>query len=101
MKSYLDSCGRKEKKFVNNLPGDDWFHSFMNRHKADLSIRTPDYIKLPRAKVNRQNVVQFFQNLEKTIENVPPENIKNFDESAVGHVFGQCKWSCFASVHCV
>ncbi len=53
----------------------------MRRHKKDLSIRTPDYIKLSRAKIGKAEVAEFFKNLQKTIDGVPPDNIINFDET--------------------
>lgn len=40
VKSYLDHCGRKQLRFKNNLPGNDWAEGFMNRYKAVLTLRT-------------------------------------------------------------
>lgn len=81
VKTYLDSTGRKEERFTNNMPGKRWAESFLYRHKKTLSHRFGSNIKRNRAMVNEEILGNFFDNLEKEVENVPPENIFNFDET--------------------
>lgn len=80
MKSYLDALGRKSK-FKRNFPGYDWGMSFLKRH-PEIRQRVAENMKRARAKVSHEIVEKFFNNLEPTVEGVPPENIINYDESA-------------------
>lgn len=81
VKSYLDRAGRKLKPFKNNKPGDNWYHSFLNRHKNILKSRLSENIKRSRAAVSRKIVNDYFDNLDKELLNIPPENIINYDET--------------------
>jgi len=47
---FLDKEGRKSKRFKNNMPGDKWMRSFLNRHPA-LLCRVPRLISSARSKI--------------------------------------------------
>ncbi|KAK4315437.1 hypothetical protein Pmani_013354 [Petrolisthes manimaculis] len=81
IKQYLDRRGVEVKRFKNNLPGCDWAKSFLKRHRNELSHRLSQNIKVARAKVTPTIIRSFFNNLENTLNNVPPENIINYDET--------------------
>ena len=65
----------------NNLPGPDWGWSFLKRHKSELSHRISQNIKVTRAKVTPAIIQDYFKNLEKTLKDVHPDNIINYDET--------------------
>ncbi|XP_003245816.1 uncharacterized protein LOC100569189 [Acyrthosiphon pisum] len=81
IKSYLDRAGRKIKIFKNNKPGDDWYTRFVSRHSGLLKPRLSENIKRSRAAVSRTTINEYFNNLELSLENVPPQNIINYDET--------------------
>lgn len=80
VKSYLDRNGLTISSFKNNLPGKEWYKSFMSRHR-DLTERISSNIKKQRAKVSTYSINEYFDYLEQEIVNVPPSNIFNFDET--------------------
>lgn len=65
---YLNAINRKVKLFTNNRPGWEWGQLFLSRRER-------------RAQVNEEIINEFFDNLQIELENVPPENIYNFDET--------------------
>lgn len=81
IKNYLDKSGITIRKFKNNLPGYDWARSFLTRHKNEISQRFSQNIKVSRASVTPDTIRSYFNNLEKTLKDVPPENIINYDET--------------------
>jgi len=81
VKSYLDRAGRKLKIFKNNIPGNDWYTRFISRHSDLLKPRLSENIKRSRAAVSRTTINEYFYNLELSLENVPPKNIINYDET--------------------
>ena len=81
VKSYLDKRGVNVMRFSNNMPGVKWAQLFMKRHRHILSRRVSENIKTARARVTRAALMEFYNNLKKSIEGVPPENIINFDET--------------------
>ncbi|XP_066947082.1 uncharacterized protein [Macrobrachium rosenbergii] len=81
IKMYLDRRGVTIKRLKNNFPGCDWAHSFLKRHKNDLSQRMSQNIKVARAKVTPSIIRSYFRHLEATIENISPDNIINYDET--------------------
>ena len=81
VKGYLDRRGRVVRKFTNNMPGKDFAELFIKRHKDRLSIRMCQNIKRARAGVTPAIINEYFDHLEKTLAEVPPQNIINFDET--------------------
>lgn len=81
VKNYLDTEGRKELRFKDNLPGHDWIRLFLNRHKDVLTIKLCENIKRARVGVSCDTINFFFEELNKTIEGVDPELIIHYDET--------------------
>lgn len=80
VKSYLDKLGRIEKRFKNNLPGTEFVIRFLKK-KPQLSERFGENIKRARASVTQDIVNDYFDNLMKSLENVSPSSIVNYDET--------------------
>ncbi|XP_043463100.1 uncharacterized protein LOC122499088 [Leptopilina heterotoma] len=80
VQSYLERSGKVVKVFKNNLPGKDWVRNFLKRNPA-LTVRFCENIKRCRAKVSPEEINLFYDNLEKTLADVPPANIVNYDET--------------------
>jgi hypothetical protein len=80
VKHYLDSQGKTESRFVNNLPGPDFVKSFLQRHPV-LSKRRANLIKRSRAGVTHEIVLEFFKRFAISAEGVPAENMYNYDET--------------------
>lgn len=80
VKIYLDNKGIREKRFVDNLPGRDWFKSFMARHKQ-LSVRLSENVKRARAEVDHRVINEYFDELQNSLRNVSPSHIVNYDET--------------------
>ena len=91
VKSYLESREMTVKSFKNNLPGIDWAKSFLIRHQARLSERLVPNIKRARAEVSRHVVNEYFDRLEVTLDNIPPGNIVNYDETSLSDNPGEKK----------
>jgi len=81
VKGCLDRRGMKTNKFKDNLPGCDWVQSFLKRHKNNIAQRMCQNIKRNRASVSQAVINEYFDNLQKSIENIPPSNIINYDET--------------------
>lgn len=81
VKGYLDRIGRSEKRFKDNMPGREFAWSFLERHKRSVAQRICQNIKRARAAVSHQVINEYFENLGNTIQDVPPENIVNYDET--------------------
>lgn len=68
----------------NKVTGRDWILNFMKRHKNKLSLRKPENTSLARIKgFNKQNVTEFYENLEKVLTKYKfePSRILNLDET--------------------
>nr|XP_047139642.1 uncharacterized protein LOC124815252 [Hydra vulgaris] len=81
VKGYLDRCGRNEVRFKNNMPGVDFIDSFLKRNSKDISKRLGQNIKRSRAAISRDIVNNYFNELEKTLKDVDPSMIVNYDET--------------------
>ena len=79
LKKYLDHRG-EQSAIPENLPGVEWANGFLKRH-PNLLQRNAQNIKRSRAKVDVATMTQYFDNLETTLEGVPPSNIFNYDET--------------------
>ena len=82
VKSYLAIHGRIVKVFQNNLPGRDWIKSFSSRH-PQLSIRFANNIKRVRAAIDEKVINEYIDNIGVLVQDVPPQNIYNYDETNV------------------
>ncbi|KAJ4436072.1 hypothetical protein ANN_18699 [Periplaneta americana] len=91
VKQYLDKKGATEKRSKNNLPGDDWYRSFLQRHNGVLSLRLSENIKRSWAQVSKEVLVEYFNNLAISLQDVPPELIVNFDETNLVNDQGRSK----------
>ena len=81
VKRLLDKKGTKIPKFKDNVPGEDWAFSFMRRHKDRIKNRLCQNISKKRAGVGHETINLYFQELEKSLDGVPPENIINYNET--------------------
>ncbi|KAB0804444.1 hypothetical protein PPYR_01414 [Photinus pyralis] len=81
VKQYLDSRGKRLLRFKDNMPGREFAFSFMKRHKDRLRDRVCQNIKRSRAAVSSVILNNYFNNLEKELEGVPPSHTVNFDET--------------------
>lgn len=80
VKGYFDKIGRKVPQFKNNLPGIDWVRAFRKRNPK-LTVRECSNIKVVRAAVDEETIDKYFDNLTESLNNVPPENLWNYDET--------------------
>jgi hypothetical protein len=60
------------------MPGYDWGKSFLKRH-PDLSTRVCSNIKRELAAIDSNTVESYFENLEISIADVPPQNLWNYE----------------------
>lgn len=80
VKRYLDNIGKIVPVFKYNSPGYEWAKLYIERHPA-IKEKIAHKISRKRAQVNEVMVNEFFDRLEKEIEDVSPDNIYNMDES--------------------
>ncbi|KAJ8909324.1 hypothetical protein NQ315_016043 [Exocentrus adspersus] len=80
VQQYLNKSGKREKRFSDNLPGLDWFKSFMARH-PNLTIKFAENTKRVRAAVTYEVVETYFANLKQSLKDVPSANVLNYDET--------------------
>lgn len=80
VQQYLNKLGVVERRFKHNLPGLDWFKSFMKRNR-DLTIKLAENTKRVRAALSYEVIQEYFENLGRTIKDIPPSNIVNYDET--------------------
>ena len=76
VKSYLDRQGIFDSAFRNNFSRLDWLNNFMKRH--NLTKRIADNVRIKRAKISLNMISEYFENLAKTLDEIPPENIYNY-----------------------
>lgn len=81
IKMYLDSMNISHNIFKNNMPGIDYVNGFLKRHANIISQRICQNIKRSRAAVSPNTLKEYFAELEKSLENVPTQNIINYDET--------------------
>lgn len=91
VKSYLDSRGKTIRKFKNNMPGYEFAHHFMKRHKDLLRTRICQNIKRSRASVSPEDINKYFDHLQEELRDVPPGNIFNYDETNISDDPGRKK----------
>ena len=81
VKVYLDKKGDAVSYFRQNMPGNDWLRGFIKRH--NLTKRITDNVKAVRDEVNHEIINSYFDNLEQCLNDVPPSNIYNYDETNI------------------
>ena len=81
VKTYLDRIGKQVPQFRDNRPGETWQQNFLLRHKDQLSKRLSQSIKESRAAVSPEVINKYFDHLTKSLEDVLPEAIVNYDET--------------------
>lgn len=62
------------------MPGPDFVPGFLERHPV-LSNRTANLIKRSRAALSHEIVDSFFERYKKSLGDIPPENVYNYDET--------------------
>ncbi|XP_055838495.1 uncharacterized protein LOC129906661 [Episyrphus balteatus] len=80
-KRFRDRKGKRVSKLNNNFSGKDWAHSFLERHKDQITPRICQNITPARAAISVSTMSSYFNNLENSLEGIPPENISNYDET--------------------
>nr|XP_039254787.1 jerky protein homolog-like [Styela clava]XP_039269740.1 jerky protein homolog-like [Styela clava] len=93
VKAYLDAKGVTVSKFHSNYPGVEWVKAFLKRH-SELTVRFATNIKKKRAGVSSETIEKYFENIEEELDDVPPENIWNYDETNLTDDPGQKKIIC-------
>ena len=77
--TYLTKQKRTVKKFTNNIPGDGWALGFMKRN--GLTSRIATNIKRKRASISKEQLKQYFDNIQIELKDVAQCNIWNYDET--------------------
>ena len=77
----LDKSGKIVKKFKNNLPGEEWAKSFLNRHKKAIGTQICQNIKRAKADLKKEDFIDFFENLRESLKDIPASHILNYDET--------------------
>lgn len=93
IKSYLNKLGKRIKCFKDNMPGRDWVKSFLKR-QTDLSVKFANNIKRSRAAIDEKTITDYIDNFSMVTKDVPPENIYNYDETAMSDDPGRSKIIC-------
>jgi hypothetical protein len=83
IRHYLNTRGMKVDKFKDNLPGEDWVRSFLKRQCGIITERLCRNISSKRSQLSSTTVRTYFDNLQVTLDGVPPNNIINFDETSL------------------
>ena len=80
VKYFLDKTDRSIPYFKEGkYPGKKWLKMFAKRN--GLSQRLVPCIKRSRAEVNSEQIYEYFDRLEKSLENIAPQKIWNYDET--------------------
>lgn len=90
VKSYLDRKGLRERRFKENLPGNDWLQLFLKRHH-ELTVRLAQNMKRSRSEITAVEMNAYFDNLEECLHDIDPDNIINYDETNLTDDPGQVK----------
>lgn len=75
------------------MPGRDWVKSFLKR-QTDLSVRFANNTKRSRAAIDEKTITDYIDNLSMVTKDVSPENIYNYDETAMSDDPGRSKIVC-------
>ena len=77
--TYLTKQNRIVNEFTNNIPGDDWVRSFIYRQGLTNWLATN--IRRKRAQISKEQLQEYFNNVEQKLKDVPASNIWNYDET--------------------
>ena len=77
--AYLTKHNWVVKEFPNNTPGDDWVANFMGRHR--LTNRIATNIQRKCAQISKEQLQEYFNNLEQEFKDAPASNIWNYDKT--------------------
>lgn len=91
VKKYLDKKGVVESRFKDNFPGSKWAKGFLARQCNELKKRMCTNIKRARAAITPEAIEAYFEELNISLKDVPPEAIINFDETSMQDNPGQTK----------
>ncbi|XP_060855246.1 uncharacterized protein LOC132932919 [Metopolophium dirhodum] len=91
VKHICDKKGIVIKRFKDNMPGHEFALSFLKRHAKSITPRICQNIKRARAAVSPEQIDNYFNNLEVSIEGVPSSNIINHDETNLSDDPGRSK----------
>ncbi|KAK3774888.1 hypothetical protein RRG08_007247 [Elysia crispata] len=81
VKRILDRERRNIPFFQDNCRGKEWVRGFMTRHKDVIRQKLCQNISKKRAAVSKQVVTDYFSELQKSLKDVPPIHIVNYDET--------------------
>lgn len=81
----------KAHLFNNKTPSDWWVRNFLERHKEKLTLRSTQNITKARAEKTLDEFKEYFKYLELSLQNIPPSNILNYDETNVSDDPGSTK----------
>ena len=86
VQAYVKSLN-KPTPFTNSRPSRHWYEAFRKRN-PQLSIRKPQHLSLSRASVTREDLKEWFQDVEEILKkkdllNISPNRIYNCDETNV------------------
>ena len=77
--AYLTKQNQVVKEFANNISGDDWVANFMGHH--GLTNRIAINIQRKRAQISKEQLQEYFNNVEQKLKDVPASNIWNYNET--------------------
>jgi hypothetical protein len=67
--------------FKDNQPGKIWVKAFLTRHADQVVVKTPTNIRRSRAAISPSEIKEYFANLAREVEGVPPMNVFNYDKT--------------------
>ncbi|XP_055645391.1 uncharacterized protein LOC129781915 [Toxorhynchites rutilus septentrionalis] len=88
VKSFFEN-NSNPNPFKNGVPGRKWFAGFLNRHKGQITIRTPEGVSAASSVVSEFDIRGWFTRVEKHIEDnglgeilLEPNRMYNGDETS-------------------
>lgn len=77
--------------FNDQVPGDWWVKHFLERHRDQHTLMSTQNITKARTETTLDEFKAYFENLEISLQNVPPKNVINYDETNVSDDPGSTK----------
>jgi len=86
IQKYVDQL-KKATPFNENRPGRHWYEAFRKRH-PELTIRTVQHLSLIRAAVTREDLMEWFEQIEnylqsKSLIDISPDRVFNCDKTSI------------------